>query len=80
MTIAKKPMPVTKECRCASKINDMLGARGSELVLTFIMKRKNIFARARVETQKLLGKTRRKQVFVVATFCPFCGVKYPEVA
>ena len=60
-------------CSCISEVNAKLAESNGELLMTFWP-----VSRPLMETQKLDTKKRVKPPLVVATFCPFCGEKYPE--
>lgn len=62
------------ECICFSQMDEKLKPHGAALLC-------NLFGppRAIVSTYQLLaekGKRRKKVPYVLASFCPFCGVKY----
>lgn len=75
-----------KHCQCAAKVNELLAPQNGQLVCSYRMfqtggpgrKRNDIYARVVIECQKFDSKVRTKPRTLVATFCPFCGVEYPE--
>ncbi len=70
-----------KTCKCI-KVNGLLNEQGHELVLSYLFDPKggDIGTAVVIETQKWLGFTgkKRKKQTLIASFCPFCGKKYPE--
>lgn len=62
-------------CRCATKVDESL--KGQNYVLV-----RNILdgdaAAAIVEITKIKSSQRTPSMSLVATFCPFCGKRYPE--
>lgn len=70
------PVPPALECKCISEMNEHLKPHGGEILI-------NLFGppRAFISTHQLdapKGKRKPKVPYVMATFCPFCGVKYPR--
>lgn len=63
-------------CDCMTTMDEQLKAQpaASNTMLVF-----NLMGRARavVATCKRREKDRQKPVYVMASFCPFCGVRYP---
>jgi hypothetical protein len=60
-------------CDCISKVNNLLASRNTALVQDIISTTPHTF----VATVKLKSGVRSKPVAMMATFCPFCGEKYP---
>lgn len=60
-------------CECAARVNDHLKAYNTELMA-------DLFGpyRAFIETTKADPKKRGKPYSMIASYCPFCGSKYPE--
>lgn len=75
-TFERKP----KWCPCAEQVTEALRKQGHEPVLSFRLFAGETEARAVVATQRADGARARKPLTLVATFCPFCGSKYPEVS
>lgn len=65
-------------CNCADEINEDLKPRNARLAFGFSLNRGtgalNV-APALIETEKIAPRG-KKPPTVMATFCPFCGVKY----
>lgn len=63
----------TKTCNCFSQINEHLKPYGAELLC-------NLFGppQAIISTYREKVTRGKKVPLVFATFCPFCGVKYPK--
>lgn len=62
-----------KECGCGQRVDDHLKAYNTQLL-------SDLFGpyRAFIETIKADSKKRGKPMKMFATYCPFCGVKYPK--
>jgi predicted molibdopterin-dependent oxidoreductase YjgC len=62
-------------CQCAKRMDDHLREHNYQLC-------RNLFegdeAPALIEIAKINRKMRTPSMSLVGTFCPFCGVKYPE--
>lgn len=71
--------PAQKPCNCLSEMDGALKAGGYNAAIVCTLM--SAPSRAVIETYK--PKTGRgagkKPPVVIATFCPFCGVKYPEI-
>jgi len=67
-------------CECVKKIDEQLKSKnlriGMAMSTTPDMSR--ITARLLVATEKIDKKIRKPVPFVVASFCPFCGLKWEE--
>ena len=63
-----------KSCGCIAKVNAELANRNAntEIVVPFVGPQRPF-----IETMKADNRSRGKPAKVFATFCPFCGVKYP---
>jgi hypothetical protein len=70
---AEFPSDRAPSCECHTGMNALLADYNT--ALTF-----NFFGgfRAIIDTYKIVSKIRKGPSPVVATYCPFCGVKYPE--
>ncbi len=64
-------------CECISTVNEHLAKHNAQLLLPMFVVRGST-QRPFVETTKLDEKKRGKPPAMFATFCPFCGEKYPE--
>lgn len=72
------PLPPAAEatpCNCFSQINEHLATYGGELLCNLFGPPRAIVSTYR-EPKK--GGHRKKMPIVLATFCPFCGNKYPK--
>lgn len=69
-------MTKTRSCKCATKVNKLLEAQNEELVLSIRLSSGQAYAV--ILTQKIDPKKRTKKHTLLATYCPFCGKKYPE--
>lgn len=83
MSTTKNPSKATKAtwCSCAVKVSEALESQKQELVLSFRRGADGeLHGMCIVETAGAMGVTRRTKhgALMVANFCPFCGVKYPE--
>lgn len=65
--------PIAESCSCFKQIDEHLKAYGGELL-------RNLFGppRAIVSTYREKAVRGKKMPIVFATFCPFCGVRYPK--
>lgn len=61
-------------CDCISKIDERLAQENSRLVITFTLGN-GAPCRVKLATEKLNPRN-RNSMGALATFCPFCGVKY----
>ena len=67
-----------KSCRCIAMADKALAERNTRIVVTFPLMGGCEKAVLRTESlQKLRGGSNSKPVAVIATYCPFCGKKYP---
>jgi len=62
-------------CDCLSGANAKLAEHNAEIVVTWWP-----VTRPVIETQKVDSKKRGKPPLMVATYCPFCGAKYPAAS
>ena len=60
-------------CNCISDVNKMLAEHNAKLVLPMFGRQRPFIETAKKETSK-----RGKQPLMQASFCPFCGEKYPD--
>lgn len=62
-------------CNCLDQMNEALRPHGGEIMTSLFSEPPRLF----VTTTHLANvKRKRKLPLVVATYCPFCGVKVPE--
>lgn len=66
---------VTVACNCRDAINDELAKHGGELLASLFCDPPRLFV---ATTHRMDVKRKKKLPLVVATFCPFCGVRIPE--
>lgn len=62
-------------CKCATKVDGHLKQHNYALVRNML---EGDAAPAIVEIAKIERKRRTQSMSMVATFCPFCGKKYPK--
>ncbi len=63
-------------CTCIATTNNGLAEYGAQLDLaTMINKEGRIRRDIQIKTKRLDAKKRTSVPFMVATFCPFCGVE-----
>lgn len=62
-------------CNCATRMNELLKPHNYALCRNLL---EGDNAPALVEVYKIETKKRTQSISCVATFCPFCGEKYPE--
>jgi hypothetical protein len=60
-------------CDCISTVNAMLSDHNTRITIPLIGPQLPF-----VQTEKLDEKRRGKPSFMFASFCPFCGEKYPR--
>ena len=60
-------------CDCIPRVNELLAEHNTVLNVPMIGPKV-----ALIETRKLDTKNRVKPSAMFASFCPFCGEKYPE--
>lgn len=66
------------DCGCADKIDAMLAERNTRIMFP-IMLGADQTRRAMIVTEQITtGRGQKKATGMFATFCPFCGVKYPD--
>ena len=61
------------DCNCFREVDDHLKTKGGELLCSLFSVPQRVF----IATNKKRGH-RGKVPLVQASYCPFCGVKYPE--
>lgn len=66
---------MTDECNCLAEANAALADGNGEIVVTIWP-----VVRPVIETMKVDSKKRGRPPMMVASFCPFCGTKYPEAS
>lgn len=66
-------MSGTTGCDCIAKVNGHLAAYNTRLTFSLFGPRVTF-----IQTDKLDAKKRGKPSLMVASFCPFCGDKYPD--
>jgi hypothetical protein len=65
----------TAPCTCLDQMNEHLRPYGGAVLTSLLSEPPRVF----VATTHLESVKRKKKLpLVVATFCPFCGVKVPE--
>lgn len=76
-----------KDCKCIDKVNQGLVDNGSNgmlylpLMIQFDTGKTGASERVAVQVdQRETGRGKKKAPTLFATYCPFCGVKYPERA
>jgi hypothetical protein len=64
-------------CECIGVMDAKLAEHNTRLALTFMFPRdgSEAFSQITIDTEKLNTRNRTK-VSALATFCPFCGVRY----
>ena len=68
-------------CDCATQVNAELEPFNTELDLVFNLFNTDLpHEMAQITTMKVDTKKRGKPKMMIATYCPFCGVKYSSVA
>ncbi len=60
-------------CNCAKSVNERLAENGGELLVDLFNPQRTFVA----TIHKADVKRKKKLPLVQASFCPFCGVKYP---
>lgn len=68
---------MSKPCNCITKVNKLLEERNTVLDSTLILKR-GATSRVAVRTSIRTPKRGARPCTMIASFCPFCGVKYKE--
>ena len=69
-------MHALKLCNCIELADRELAGRHTRLVCSLALRDSTV--RAVVATEVTEAKRGRRAMTVVATYCPFCGKKYPE--
>lgn len=67
-------VPTATDCSCITETDKMLVAHNATVVATF-----GLFGaprRVSLEVEKLDSKKRARPPRLIASYCPFCGVKY----
>lgn len=63
-------------CECVKKVNAQLAPQGLRLALSYDMETPGAGVREHIQVQTaFIARRRGRPTAVVATFCPFCGVK-----
>jgi hypothetical protein len=62
-------------CGCISDCDNRLREHNTCLVTTLFSRPE----RVAIRTDKIVSKTRKGPVTLIASFCPFCGEKYPQM-
>lgn len=71
-------------CDCITEVDKSMEEQKQGFRLALAMPYKQIRGRmildcrAQVETERVDDGNRKKRVSIMATYCPFCGVKYPS--
>lgn len=73
MAAKKKPAAM---CKCATKHDAKLREHNVMLDTTFMLSSGRVYPT--IATIKIDKKNRARPPRVIPTYCPFCGVKYPE--
>lgn len=60
-------------CDCIKDVDEHLSSHNTKIELPMFG-----LQRPFITTRKLDEKKRGKPMFIFASFCPFCGEKYPE--
>jgi hypothetical protein len=70
-----------KACKCAEMVNDNLRPMNAALkrgvCFNFSTKQASV-SPPEIALRRIDGKNRKPLPPIVATYCPFCGKKYPE--
>lgn len=66
-------------CDCMKQLNEHFAQTGLQLAQTLTLK-DGLLPNARIELEMIDQKGRKRSVKpdVLASYCPFCGEKYPE--
>lgn len=62
-------------CDCIARVDESMLSRNAKIMLPWFGPQRPF-----IETTKVDEKKRGKPPRLFATFCPFCGEKYPEIA
>lgn len=70
------------ECNCITVVNDDMKAKGRDCRIDYAIvmigdTSKKMVARCQIVTERP-SKKRKAPETVIATYCPFCGTKYPS--
>ena len=67
-------------CECIERVNTAMRNQGQnqEVTASIRLRPEGVFAFAVIETEKVDPRRRTKDPRLIATFCPFCGVKYAQ--
>jgi len=66
-------------CDCIDKLNAQLKEGGHNMVISQSFGIHGTIPNAKVLTEKRDLAVKKKPIHVFATFCPFCGEKYPDL-
>jgi hypothetical protein len=68
-------------CECVKKVDEQLAPKNARIGMAMGISpdMNQLTSRLLVATEKIDKKSRKPVPFVVATFCPFCGVKWGEI-
>lgn len=69
---------MSASCTCIDDMNAALADRNTKISCGIVFARPTAYAVPAIGTEKL-NPRKRDRVSVLPTFCPFCGVRYPEV-
>lgn len=66
-------------CECMKELNEQFAPTGLKLAQTLTLK-DGLLPNARVELEMIKQQGRKRSVKpnILASYCPFCGEKYPE--
>jgi hypothetical protein len=67
-------------CNCADAADEKLKERNTRLIRAFVFSPRHADnPNLMIETEQIeTGRGKEKKMGMFATFCPFCGEKYPE--
>ena len=67
-------------CDCMTKVNESLKDRNTRLLTCFLLTRggDGMDCLPMLAVEKVDARVRKRQMYVIPTFCPFCGTKYPR--
>lgn len=64
-------------CTCVKQVNELLGDQNSMVVTAIYLFNPERSGQVYVETRKINPQKRGKAARLLASYCPFCGEKYP---